>query len=265
MTIRGVDFYKYDPVFLADLRRQFFFWFVGFYLGPAPSDPNDSWMPPDNPTGPRMALEKLGLAPLPFYKGHQQSRSDGAVIPSKGAYEVGKSDAVMDLTFHGAFLAPASAHGLAKLAQFPAKTILFLDIEEWAEPLADTTIEYIKGWTDALVEEGTYVPGIYCSAAFASDLKIRVPKIARYWLFQNDGKDTGCSVDSADKVISALPLADVWQFAIECTTLKIAGASYIPKVAVDLNVSRSTNPANDSLVRFPIGPILREALRLMFS
>ncbi|GKT26506.1 glycoside hydrolase domain-containing protein [Acidovorax sp. SUPP3334] len=118
----------------------------GFYLAPAPSHQNTSWM------NQRKALSKQGWGLAPIYVG-RQTCGPGAQNPTGSQ---GSTDGAQ------------SAH-LAGVAGFAPQSTLYLDWEDGSPPGAEA-MAYINHWIAAVIAAG-YQPGLYCSHVVAPTMK----------------------------------------------------------------------------------------------
>jgi hypothetical protein len=130
----------------------------GFYLAPAPSHPNTSWM------AKRARLVATGWGIAPIYVG-QQTIPPGS---RNSSGPQGKLDG-------------ADAASLATRAGFPAGTCIFLDLEN-GKPFPAAQKAYVAAWC-AEVSNQHFAPGVYCSHTFAIDVHSAAPA-ARLWVFK---------------------------------------------------------------------------------
>lgn len=129
----------------------------GFYLGPAPSHRDSSWM------NRRETLIEQGWGFAPIYVG-QQTVGPGSHGTDTGQGRVDSADAVR----------------LAISAGFPQGTVIFLDIENGL-PLTAPEAGYVGAWVKG-VTGGGYTPGVYVSHAMADAVRTVAPA-ARIWAF----------------------------------------------------------------------------------
>lgn len=129
----------------------------GFYLAPAPSHKDATWMVR------RATLELQGWGFAPIYVGQQ------TIGP--GEHNVNASMGVADGT---------QATDLLKQAGFAEESVVFLDLENGL-PLTLPEGGYVAAWADAVKGHG-YTPGVYTSHAMADAVRDVVPD-ARIWTF----------------------------------------------------------------------------------
>lgn len=186
---------------LPILRRNFSF--TGYWLSPPPGAKNSGWI------GKRELLRAQGFGFLILYSG-PQSR---ALRSEAQARQKGVSDA-------------QNAANAAKKEGFPARAVIFLDVEEGGR-LPPTYHAYLRSWTDELVRLG-YRAGVYCSGMpvnetagvtiiTADDIRAHIDKRELiYWVF-NDAcpPAPGCAVpqNPPPPSVSGVSYAAVWQFA----------------------------------------------------
>lgn len=130
----------------------------GFYLGPAPSHPDKSWMAHHGD------LVEQGWGVAPLYVG-QQVVGPGSKHPSASQGKIDGRDAV----------------ALMKAAGFDDGTFVYLDLEN-GPPLKPKQRDYVGAWVDA-VSAGAFSPGVYCSHGIAAAVNTLRP-LARIWAFK---------------------------------------------------------------------------------
>lgn len=208
------------------------FWYVGFYLAPAPNHTDTSWMTK------RSHLKAQGWGFLVTYVGLQEGSSSLS-------YARGETDAV-------------NAASLATSAGFPLGTTIFLDIESGGT-LPTNLISYITGWVHKIVVGTIFNAGVYCSRLSAAQIKTAVGTDPVFFWCTN----LQCPTPSPGCNASMLPPnpancgysgAIVWQYAESpvpagtgCTnysgnlcTLTYGASS----TSVDLDTADSQNPSN---------------------
>ena len=200
---------------LPILRKSFSF--TGYWLGPPPGAESNSW------PGKRELLRSLGFGFLVLYSGPQsnelqQKRSEAHVFNNlksrmSSARKRGANDA-------------RQAAATARREGFPARTVIFLDIEEGGR-LPAVYHAYLRAWVDQLAQAG-YRAGVYCSGmpvdegggvsiVTADDIRNNMGKrVLVYWVY-NDGcpPSPGCAIpqNPPPPSTSGVPYATVWQFA----------------------------------------------------
>lgn len=205
---------------------------AGFYLGPAPSHPDSSWM------SKRAFLQGLGCGLAPLYVGQQ--------VAGPGSHQVTAAQGVIDAQ-HAATLA---AH-----AGFPHKSIIFLDIEQ-GPPADPRTIDYYKAWVAELAEHTNYSPGVYCSFLHVADTLFHADSRPVFWVFNINkftclpGQATATRAligpdppfPEPDPTASGVSFARLWQLAqsVRCTIH--AGGSTL--INVDFDSSAAADPSN---------------------
>lgn len=123
---------------LAWLKTNTNLTWCGYYLAPAPSRDDTSWM------GNRHTLIDQGWGLLPIYLGQQTAGpgSHNAIAPQ------GSTDG-------------AEAAQLMQSEGFPSGSYVFIDWEDGSDPSTDAQA-YLRAWATAVMKRG-YQPGIYCS------------------------------------------------------------------------------------------------------
>jgi hypothetical protein len=129
----------------------------GYYLAPAPSHGNTSWMT----NRAKLAGEGWGLAPI--FVG-QQVTGPGSLSPSAATGLADGKVAVDLMTTEG----------------FAIGSVVYLDIEN-GPPVTDLQQAYIANWCDTVSSAG-FSPGVYCSHLIA--LSIHTLRTScRIWAF----------------------------------------------------------------------------------
>lgn len=143
---------------MAWLKANTNFVWCGYYLAPAPSHHDTSWM------GTRAVLAAAGWGVAPIYLG-QQITGPGSHNPSlqQGGTDGGNAADLMD------------GDG------FPAGSCVYLDLEN-GPPMTGPLNDYVGAWCDGVTARG-YQPGIYCSHALADAVAGLRPS-ARIWAFK---------------------------------------------------------------------------------
>jgi hypothetical protein len=178
------------------LRRTFSY--AGYWLNNPPGESRNSW------TGKRQALESARFGFLVLFNGrlYKNLKHNAAVL--------GQSDG-------------QAAAASARREGFPARTIIFLDIEEGGRMLAEQKA-YIYAWADAVSGAG-FRAGVYCSGIPAKEGKstiitaedIHATSQGRdftYWV-TNDvcPPSPGCAFSAPRPAQSGIDFAEIWQFA----------------------------------------------------
>ena len=228
---------------LKILRETFSY--TGYWLNNPPGENSNSW------TGKRSALESAGFGYLVLFNGRldKQLRRNPAALAQADAQEA---------------IAAARREG------FPARAIIFLDIEEGGRMLPEQKT-YIYRWVDAVNAAG-FRGGVYCSGIPAREDKdttivtandIRANAQGRniaFWI-TNDScpPSPGCAIAQPPRPAqSGVQFADVWQFAQSprrkdfaamCRNYNPDGNCYLPGIDpashlhVDLNTATSPDPS----------------------
>lgn len=190
----------------------------GYYLGPAPSHPDTSWM------GVRARLVANGWGIAPIYVG-QQVTGPGSQQPSLAQGGTDGDDAANLMTSEG----------------FPPGSCVYLDLEN-GPPLTQILADYVAGWCDAVNARG-YLPGVYCSHGFAAAVHA-LRSSARIWAFKVSTTSPhpfpGTNFPTLDPAGSGYPGAYAWQLGDECQ-LTLPGAP-ISQITVDLDVAVTADP-----------------------
>ena len=189
----------------------------GFYLAPAPSHPNQSWM------NRRAHLVDVGWGLAPLYLGQQETGS--------GSHHVTKAQGALD---------GSNACALAKKAGFPIGTVIYLDIETGG-PLSAAATAYLASWSDGVIH-GQYVPGAYCSHMSAESALAAVPSL-RLWVFKIMAADMNANKAAPfkqdDPSASGVASAVAWQWAQNCKVHTGSGLT----IVVDLDVAAASDPS----------------------
>ena len=196
---------------LAVLRRSFAF--AGYWLNVPPGGTTNSW------AGKRETLRDAGFGFLVLFNG----RLDAELGKSKDAAGMGRSDAA-------ATIAAANKEG------FPARTIIFLDVEEGGRMLPEQKA-YIYAWVDGVNASG-FRAGIYCSGIAAKegggvavitaqDLQENAGERSIVYWVANDAcpPSPGCALPAITPhpSQSGVAFADVWQMSQSPRRRDIAG------------------------------------------
>lgn len=186
---------------LPILRRTFAF--SGYWISPPPSEKTNTWL------GQRELLRSQGFGFLLLYRGpkSRELNNEAAAI-EKGTHDAGDA---------------ASA---AKKEGFPAKAIIFLDIEEGGR-LPTPYHSYLRAWAKRLAGAG-YRPGAYCSGmpakeepgitiTTAEDIRSHIPSQDFVFFAYNDAcpPAPGCTFpqNPPSPAKSGISYAALWQFA----------------------------------------------------
>lgn len=216
----GIDtsIYPGDAV-MSHLRATTNLVWTGFYLAPAPSHPGTSWM------GKRNVLLEQGWGLAPLYVGQQET--------GPGSHHADAAHGTAD---------GAQAVALARQAQFPPGSVVYLDIETGG-PLSSNLRAYLRSWSASVTADG-FVAGAYLSHTSAQSARQTVPDL-KLWVFRIKTADTNADKDAPFRSDppSASGVADAmaWQWAQNCRIAKPGG-----KQLVDLNVAATADPSRVS-------------------
>lgn len=214
----GFDAYGYPGDAAMDwLRKNTNLCWAGFYLAPAPSHGNASWMPHRA----RMVSTGWGIAPI--YVGQE------TVGP--GAHNVTAVQGAKD---------GANAAALMVAAGFPQGSCVYLDLEN-GPPFGAAERAYVQAWVQS-VEETGYLPGVYCSYGFAAQLHALVPS-ARVWVFHVNTTNShfvrGPNYPDMPPASSGYAAAVLWQFTQSARIL----CPGVGTLLVDLDTSSMADPS----------------------
>jgi hypothetical protein len=231
---------------LAALRQDFSF--TGYWLNVPPGAKSNSWV------GKRDILRKAGFGFLVLFNG----RLDAELRKTKDPAQLGREDAI-------------SAAAAAQHEDFPAHTVIFLDVEEGGRMLPEQKA-YIYAWVDHVNEVG-FRGGVYCSGIAAKEaggVEVITAQDVRqnangrsivYWVV-NDAcpPSPGCALpkEVPPPTRSGIDFAEVWQLAQSPKRRDVAsgcratydrdGNCYAPATQerhlfLDLNAAASEDPS----------------------
>lgn len=169
---------------------------TGFYLAPAPSQSNTSWM------GHFAALRNMGWGIAPVYVGQQQPgrNSPGSHIVTAAQGTVDAADAI----------ALAVADGMSP------GTVLYLDIETGG-PIQSGLADYYRSWVQGVINGG-FRPGVYCSYLLASQFQ-QMDNRPVFWIFNINKFAYGPNAvykdpyPAPEPLFSSVPSAAAWQLS----------------------------------------------------
>ncbi len=214
------------PAQLAWLKAHTNLRWCGYYLAPAPSHDNTSWM------GQRQVLAAQGWGMAPIFVGQQTA--------GPGSHDATGPQGSID---------GALAARLAGKEGFPPQSAVFLDWEDGSSPGPDAQA-YIGAWASAVTGSG-YEPGIYCSHHLAPAMAALIarPDLApplRVWAWNVASVDVHPYAGSiggfpdADPAGCGYPAAVAWQCQQNCV-LQLAGAP-VARMEADLSCSSTADP-----------------------
>jgi hypothetical protein len=220
--------------------------FIGYWLNSPPGEKVNTWR------GHREAVRRTGLGFLVLFNGRIDSNFN-----RMEPVATGKADALQAIQ-------------AAENEGFPAKTVIFLDMEEGGRLLPKSS-KYVAAWVE-VIEKSEFRAGVYCSGfeveddpgtmiSTADDIHEKHKSVA-LWL-ANDGcpPAPGCSLQINKLKMSESGREDalVWQyaqsparpdFAKRCMqTYARDGNCYLPDTprdvdhSVDLDVSPAADPS----------------------
>jgi hypothetical protein len=215
MSVAGLDTSQYptDEVMTA-LITTTNVCFTGYYLAPAPSHHDTSWM------GKRAWLESQGWGFCPTYLGQQ--------VTGPGSHIVTQAQGTID---------GEQAASLMAQEGFAKGSTVFLDLEN-GPPMNAAQEAYVGAWADAVVGAG-YVAGVYCSHLLA----VQVAGLAlgiKIWVFDvgQIGGDANFPFPTPPMTDSGYPDAVCWQRA-DNVNISCQGHSLL----VDLDVANVKDPS----------------------
>ena len=246
-TFLGFDSNQYPGDDALPILRKTFS-FTSYWIGPPPEEKRSTWL------GKRSLLQSQGFGFVVLFNG-RDSRNLKSVTDArqKGALD------------------GQNATKLARQEGFPARTIIFLDIEEGGR-LPAAYHEYVGVWVDTL-ERADFRAGAYCSAmpvnegrgvsiTTAKDLQDHLGRRKLILWVYNDAcpPSPGCTFPQTPPAMgqSGFPEAAVWQYAqsprrkeftAKCAATYAAdGNCYVPgdaahKWFLDANVAAWPNPS----------------------
>ncbi len=199
-----------------------------YYLAPAPSHPDQSWM------GNRIALVNGGWGLLPIYLG-QQTSGPGSHIVTGAQGQIDGAD----------------AGTLARNDGFPAGSFVYLDIEDGSAP-GPNAIAYFQAWAQALVAAG-YSPGFYCSHLIAQTVADAMDQLnptpnTRIWAFKvsttatHDYDGDLQEFQTVDPARCGYAAATVWQLE-QNAILTFPPQAPVESLTVDLSSSLMDDPS----------------------
>ncbi|MGC1619469.1 MAG: glycoside hydrolase domain-containing protein [Candidatus Acidiferrum sp.] len=186
---------------LPKLRKTFAF--GGYWLSPPPGEKSNPWI------GKRELMRSQDFGFLLLYRGRQSRELKSEMV----AMQRGTLDA-------------RNAAVAAKKDGFPARAIIFLDVEEGGR-LPATYHAYLRAWAKDIAEAG-YRPGVYCSGmavreepgvtiTTADDIRSHAPAADFTFYVFNDAcpPSPGCTFlqNPPPPIGSGISYAELWQYA----------------------------------------------------
>ena len=192
---------------------------VCYYLAPAPSHLDASWM------GKRGTLAAAGWGIGPMYVGQQ--------VKGPGSHTVTGAQGTLD---------GADAASLMTSEGFAPRSCVYLDLENGV-PFRSPQTDYVSAWVAAVAAAG-FKPGIYCSHGIGAAVVTLCPS-ARIWAFNIPTTSlTTTSVltyPTPDPPGSGVASANVWQ-RIQNTNIQLPGTPK-PEMNVDLDTALTPDPS----------------------
>jgi hypothetical protein len=242
MAFAGIDRLQYPGNdFMSGLIQHTNLLWTGFYLAPAPSQGNNSWM------AHRADLRAMGpgWGIAPIFVGQQHPSGPGSHILTA---EQGRQDALRAAQL-------ADQAGFADESELPGHPRIYLDIEIGGN-LPSDLLAYANAWFDLIrSSETAYLPGVYCSFKdTATQLRTTNPDVV-FWVFNINlflhrhddalvAPDEFLKPDVATE--SGCPFATAWQwiqgFASITTTLPSGTTQSLSNW--DLDVSLVPDPSH---------------------
>jgi Domain of unknown function (DUF1906) len=237
----GFDMNLYPgDAMLPALHKSFSY--TGYWLNVPPGARVNTWQ------GKRAVVAQNGFGFLILFNG----RLD-AEFKKLDPVTTGRADAAKAI-------AAATAEG------FPARAIIFLDLEEGGRMMPNTA-KYVGEWVKA-IRRSKFRPGAYCSGvevdddpgvkiSTADDIRTQFGDVA-LWLVQDACPPApGCVLSTKDMRLAQSGRSDalVWQYAQSpqrkeltrsCMLTYTSGNCYAPgtpQAAVDMNLSSSDDPS----------------------
>jgi glycoside hydrolase-like protein len=232
---------------LPILRKTFAF--ASYWLSPPPGEKTNTWL------GTRELLRSQGFGFLLLYRG-PQSRE---LKTEAAAAEKGTADA-------------REAASVARNQGFPARAIIFLDIEEGGR-LTGEYHAYLRAWAGGLAQAGFH-SGVYCSGmpvkeepggliTTADDIRAHATSQDLAFFIYNDAcpPSPGCTFpkNPPSPTEGGIPYAAAWQYAQSPRVLErtahcapgyhVDGNCYAPGDTahawfLDVNSASSPDPSN---------------------
>jgi len=231
--VPGFDTLEYPgDTAMAVWRRESPYRWVGYYLD-APCRPASTW------TGKRATLAAQGWGLAVLYVGEQQWADTTSYTPTAGERLLCSR---ANLTAAQGAADAADAIRVAQAEGFPAGTRIYLNVER-VDSVGAGLADYVRAWMRALLDAGTYRPGLYAHDANATAL---------YALLMRDftarGAGTGPAVwvarsgnfdlNAAPRE-SGHPYARVWQ-----GRFNVDESWGDTRIRIDANVADSPSPSS---------------------
>lgn len=150
----GFDTHSYPGDRAMAAWRSTYEW-VGFYL-PAPCHRDDSW----SGTRPKLASMQYGVAVI--YVGQQTWSEHKPLTKAQAAAAKAKGASCLPEYVSGPRGRSEAEDAIARTAAegFPAGTVIYLDLERM-QVVPQRMRDYYRAWTERVLEDGRFVPGVY--------------------------------------------------------------------------------------------------------
>jgi hypothetical protein len=242
MSFAGIDRLGYPGNdFMNGLMNNTNLLWTGFYLAPAPSQGNTSWMA--HLVDLRAMGPGWGVAPI--YVGQQHPSIDQPGVSHIRTAEQGRIDAL-----NAAELADRAGFSSGSEANLTGSPRIYLDIEIGGN-LPREDLAYVNAWCATIRSDQTaYLPGVYCSFKdTAAQLKRDNPDLV-FWVFNLNHHEPAMPEQNVfakpDLTLSGVPDATAWQwvqgFASITTTLPDGSGQTLR--SWDLDVSAAPDPSH---------------------
>jgi len=213
MGFAGMDCKHYPGDAVMDaLRTSTNLVWCGFYLAPAPYQPDSSWMDRQS----YLASQGWGFAPI----------------------YVGRQEGSQHLTAKQGTTDGDNACALARAAGFD-RCVIYLDLEA-AGAVSEATGKYLAAWSDA-VRALQFVPGVYCSHTSVRSIQDQDVDVV-FWVYKFRNVDVGAIKEppfrDGDPGESGADGAVVWQWAQNCVVETPQG-----NLEVDLDTAAREDPS----------------------
>lgn len=234
--VPGFDTREYPgAVAMAAWRTESPYRWVGYYLE-SPCRPQSTWM------GKRAELAQAGWGLAVLYVGEQQWADTTSYTPSAGERLLCSR---ANLTAAQGAADAADAARVAQAEGFAPGTRIFLNVER-VDTVGGGLAEYVRSWMRALLDGGTYRPGLYAHDANATALYAllmrdftdrRVGTGPAVWVARSGSFDLNAAPRE-----SGHPYARIWQGRFNVDE-RWGGVA----IRIDANVADSVDPSASTL------------------
>jgi Rv2525c-like, glycoside hydrolase-like domain len=242
MSFAGIDRLQYPGNdFMSGLMQNTDLLWTGFYLAPAPSQSNTSWM--THLADLRAMGPGWGIAPIFVGQQHPSGRGSHTLTAAQG-----RQDAL-----RAAELADQAGFTAAGEADLPGAPRIYLDIEIGGN-LPHDFLTYVNEWCGVIRSETAYLPAVYCSFKNTAtqifianpDLVVWVFNINQFLHHHDRAMVASGEFLKPDPATSGFPSATAWQWIqnlASITTTLPNGASQT-LATWDLDVSIAPDPSH---------------------